>query len=48
MASKRDDKELLAIVNKFFVDASPVNKALGIKIISVDSNFRQYKTKILH
>ena len=38
MASKRDDKELLSIVNKFFVDASPVNTALGIKIVSVDSS----------
>ena len=36
MNMKYDEQELLSVINQFFVEASPVNKAFGIKITSVD------------
>ena len=38
MDTKDEYIELLSIMNKYFVEASPVNKSLGIKITSADSN----------
>ena len=37
MGKKDEYQELLSVLNKFFVEDSPVNKALGIKITAVDS-----------
>ncbi len=46
MAVRHEDKELLPIINHFFVESSPVNKAFGFKIKSLDPNNPQLEMKM--
>ena len=46
MATKDEQQELWEVVNHFFLDSSPVNKANGLKIKSVDPDNPQMELEM--